>query len=76
MLTQYLRVQAVQWGGWKGNLAGERNEDLWALGSPYVSLSGLARQCREDQSRQSVIPLPVSDERETIKLYFARNGTW
>ena len=71
MLTQYLRVQAVQWEGWKGNLAGERNEDLWALGSPYVSLSGLARQCREDQSRQSVIPL-CSEwwEREIEKMYY------
>ena len=33
-----------------------KTSGLWV--SPYVSLSGLARQCREDQSRQSVIPLP------------------
>ena len=32
-----------------------KTSGLWV--SPYVSLLGLARHCREDQSRQSVIPL-------------------
>ena len=57
MLTQYLRVLQCR---------GEAERATWLVRemktsglrvSPYVSLLGLARHCREDQSRQSVIPL-------------------